>query len=110
LRKIGNTPLVSTQSMQNVMYSMAAQNMVVSSDPRVAWAALYQRGIIETRSQPISVVAPAGVLSYSYASYAQVIVIAAQARNTDAFSSADVNTTTTAGPSLHPTLYTSAVT
>ena len=73
-------PLTFPQNeVGRLLWSIATQNMVQTSDPRFAWVAFYKRDLILSGTTLAPIV--------SYAPYAQVIVVALQATNTQTYPS-----------------------
>ena len=66
-----------------LLWTIASQNMIQAADARFAWVALYKRDLIET--QPLTTGLP---VTFAYAPYAQVIVIAAKCQNNPTYSAA----------------------
>lgn len=78
-----------------LVWPKASQNMIQTGNSKFAWVAFYKRDMMES-------VNSTGVYSFSYAPYAQVILVAVQSRNVDSFSVSDLTPST---GSLEPTKY-----
>lgn len=82
------------------VWKSAAQNMIQTGNSRYAWVAFYKRDMFES-------ISAAGAFSFSYAPYAQVIVVAVQVRNSDSFTASPVpSDLTPLTGSLEPSRYT----
>jgi hypothetical protein len=88
-QKLTGTPLIG-----DILWPLMAQNMIQASDPRYAWVGFYRRNLVQTSTSP---------LIYSYASVAQVIVIALQSRAKQFYDQSDLLHSTTDMPiSIEP--------